>query len=122
MAAVAFSMFLSVGPAHADALSDCQQQLLSGQIDLNGYLACLAAINSTTSSSVNTGSGNNNNNRNVVPVSSSTTSGSLPTTGSNSGRFVGIGAALIVLGGAALYGATRNRRENETVTEAPSEE
>ena len=37
--------------------------------------------------------------------------GNLPVTGSDNGFLVGIGAALIVVGAAAVYGATRSRRE-----------
>lgn len=43
-------------------------------------------------------------------ISGTTTSGSLPRTGSDSGRLIGIGAGLIVLGGAAVYGSLRSRR------------
>lgn len=106
---------LSVQPAQADTLQECQQKLMSGQITLDEYLVCISGGTTTTTSggptsSVNTGSQGASAGRTVSPVSSSTTSGSLPTTGSSSGRFVGAGAALIVLGGAALYGATRNRK------------
>ena len=38
-------------------------------------------------------------------------SGNLPVTGSDSGFLVGIGAAMIVVGAAAVYGATRSRRQ-----------
>lgn len=105
--------------AQADTLAECQQKLMDGTYDLNQYLQCIAN-SSTTSSSVYNTSGNNNNasGRTVTPVSSTTT-GYLPTTGSSSGRFVGIGAALIVLGGAALYGATRSKREGAPAAEVP---
>jgi len=43
-------------------------------------------------------------------ITGTTTSGSLPRTGSDSGRLIGIGAGLIVLGGAAVYGSLRSRR------------
>ena len=43
-------------------------------------------------------------------VTSSTISGSLPTTGSDNGRLIAIGAALVVLGGAAVFGSVRARR------------
>lgn len=42
-------------------------------------------------------------------VTGTTTGGSLPVTGSDSGRLIGIGAGLIVLGAAAVYGARRSR-------------
>jgi len=128
------ALMFSSSAAHADAMSDCikaaQDALLNGTVDLNGYLAQLAvcgqttSTNSSTTSSINNGNGNVNSGvaSRVVPVSSTTTTGSLPTTGSNSGRFVGVGAALIVLGGAALYGATRNRRETSATESGPSEE
>lgn len=40
----------------------------------------------------------------------STISGSLPTTGSDNGKLIAFGAALIVLGGAAVFGSARARR------------
>ena len=46
--------------------------------------------------------------------SGTTTSGSLPRTGSDSGRLIGIGAGLIVLGGAAVYGSLRSRRSAQS--------
>ena len=48
----------------------------------------------------------------IVVVSSTTTgtSGSLPVTGSDSGRMVALGAALVLLGGAAVFGSMRARR------------
>jgi hypothetical protein len=47
----------------------------------------------------------------VVSTSSgSTSSGTLPTTGSDNGRLVAMGAALMVLGAAAVFGSTRARR------------
>ncbi len=46
----------------------------------------------------------------VVSSSSSSSSGSLPTTGSDNGKLVAIGAALMVLGAAAVFGSTRARR------------
>ncbi len=42
-------------------------------------------------------------------ITGTTTGGSLPVTGSDSGRLIGIGAGLIVLGAAAVYGARRSR-------------
>ena len=41
--------------------------------------------------------------------------GTLPRTGSDSGRLVGLAAALIVIGAAAVYGATRGRRQGSEV-------
>ncbi len=38
--------------------------------------------------------------------------GNLPRTGSDTGRLVGLGAALIVIGAAAVYGALRTRNES----------
>lgn len=46
----------------------------------------------------------------AIEVTCTTTTGTLPTTGSDSGRMIAIGAALIVLGGAAIFGSTRTRR------------
>lgn len=124
-AAVALSLFLATAaPARADALADCQQKLLSGELDITGYLACVAAISASTTTTSTTpppGGGGSTGNRSVSPVGSTTAAGALPTTGSSSGRFVGVGAALIVLGGAALYGATRNRRETEAPGASPVE-
>jgi hypothetical protein len=93
-AVAALSLFLSASPARADTLEACQQQLLSGSLDINGYLACIAAVNASQSSG-------------VTPVAAT---GNLPITGNNTGRLVGLGGALIVLGGAARYGSVRARR------------
>jgi LPXTG-motif cell wall-anchored protein len=46
----------------------------------------------------------------VTPTAPPSTTGTLPVTGSDSGRLIGIGAGLIVLGGAAVYGSLRSRR------------
>ncbi len=47
----------------------------------------------------------------VVSTSSgSSSSGTLPTTGSDNGKLVAMGAALMVLGAAAVFGSTRARR------------
>src|SRR4051812_11577833 len=107
MCAAVLAVMFSASAAHADTLAECQQKLLSGQLDLQGYLACISPTTTQqtstnpTTSATNNGNVNSGNASRVVPVSSTTTTGSLPTTGSNSGRFVGVGAALIVLGGAA---------------------
>jgi len=47
---------------------------------------------------------------NTPPTATSTTVGTLPVTGSSStGPLVGVGAALLVMGAAAVYGARRSR-------------
>lgn len=118
LATIALSVLLiTAAPARADTLAECQQKLLSGELDLTGYVACVSALNASTTTTAGASSAG----RTVSPVGSTTASGSLPTTGSSSGRYVGVGAALIVLGGAALYGATRNRRETEAAIESPAE-
>jgi LPXTG-motif cell wall-anchored protein len=76
-------------------------------IDLEQYLACItptteapttvtAVVQQNTAVQRPTGSGG-------------TGSGSLPRTGSDTGRLFAIGVALLVLGGAAVYGSTRAR-------------
>jgi len=42
---------------------------------------------------------------------SSTATGTLPRTGSDVGQYVGLGLALVALGGAAVYGARRDRQK-----------
>jgi len=46
----------------------------------------------------------------AIQVVSPTTTGTLPTTGSDNGKLIAMGAALVVLGGAAVFGSTRARR------------
>lgn len=46
----------------------------------------------------------------AITVVAAPTTGTLPTTGSDTGRMIAIGAALLVLGGAAIFGSTRVRR------------
>jgi LPXTG-motif cell wall-anchored protein len=46
----------------------------------------------------------------IQVVSPAPTTGTLPTTGSDSGKLIAMGAALVVLGGAAIFGSTRARR------------
>lgn len=121
------AVMFSATTAQADTLQECQQKLLSGQLDLQGYLACISPTttqqtSTNPTSSINNGNVNSGQASRVIPVSSTTTTGSLPTTGSNSGRYVGVGAALIVLGGAALYGATRSRRETPATETGTSDE
>jgi len=45
-----------------------------------------------------------------ITVVSATPTGTLPTTGTENGRLIAMGAALVVLGGAAIFGSTRARR------------
>ena len=45
-----------------------------------------------------------------TPATTTTTAGTLPTTGSDTGRLLAVGGALILLGGAALFGLLRSRR------------
>lgn len=58
------------------------------------------------------GNNNNNNGNNNGGNSGGGGSGSLPNTGFGAGKLVTIGAALVVIGSAALYGAVRARRTN----------
>ena len=87
LAAVLFLSFAltSSSQAHADArcpLSDFRNP--DGSLDTTAYLACVQGTGST--------------------------SGNLPRTGSSdTGQLVGLGAALVVLGGAAVYGSRRFR-------------
>lgn len=46
----------------------------------------------------------------VVNPSTTSQSGALPVTGSDNGRTIAIGAALVVLGGAAVFGSAKARR------------
>jgi LPXTG-motif cell wall-anchored protein len=46
----------------------------------------------------------------IQVVSPAPSTGTLPTTGSDSGKLIAMGAALVVLGGAAVFGSTRARR------------
>lgn len=122
-----FALALSASNAQADTLEECQQKLMSGQLDLQGYLACISPT-TTVAPGPNPTSSNNSGNNNagsgnagrVYPVSSTSTSGALPTTGSSSGRFVAVGAALIVLGGAAIYGAAQSRRRSAVSEAGPT--
>jgi LPXTG-motif cell wall-anchored protein len=45
-----------------------------------------------------------------VEQATTTSTGTLPTTGSDSGKLIAMGAALVLLGGAAIFGSTRARR------------
>ena len=80
--------------AHADArcpISDFRNA--DGSLDTTAYLACVQGT-----------SGNQ--------------SGNLPRTGSSdTGQLVGLGAALVVLGGAAVYGSRRFRSGETPVDE-----
>lgn len=103
--------------AQADTLAECQAKLLNGQIDLNQYLAC--PIGPPTSQISTTASVAPTNVVRTTIVftaspltSTSSTNGTLPVTGTNDGRLVAVGAALLVLGSAATYGATARRRRD----------
>lgn len=48
----------------------------------------------------------------VLSVTISATGGTLPRTGSDLGQYVGLGVALIALGGAAVWGSRRERGKN----------
>ncbi len=87
--------FMSAGTAHADArcpLGNFRNP--DGSLDVTAYLAC---VNGTTASN---GEGN------------------LPRTGSSdTGQLVGLGAALVVLGGAAVYGSRKFRSHEAPPTD-----
>ena len=93
LGAIAFS----ATPANASAacrLSDYRNA--DGTLDTTSYLACVAAENGTNGT-----------------VGSTTTSGTLPTTGSDSGQMLGLAAVLIVLGVGATVGARKFRTASD---------
>jgi len=69
----------------------------------------IVLVSSTTTSAIGGGAGSGGSGNNSGGGSGSGGAGSLPNTGSNTGRMVTLGSALIVIGGAALYGSLRNR-------------
>ena len=87
LGAIAFS----ASPANASAacrLSDFRNA--DGTLDTTSYLACVAAENGTSGGAT-------------------TSTGTLPTTGSDSGQMLGLAAVLIVLGVGATAGARKFR-------------
>ena len=105
------TLWLCTG-APADTLSECAAKLLSGEIDLQGYLICDPGGPTTSSAAASPANATRTTIvRTVSPLSStSTANGSLPVTGARDAQLVAIGAALLVLGSAAVYGATNRRR------------
>lgn len=108
---------LSTSPASAQT-PDCP---FDG--DLQKYLECLAGttvpttdttISPTSTAVSSTVSGGGGGGGGAGAGGGSGGSGTLPQTGSDSGRLMGIGVALLVLGGAALYGSSRARRSEAT--------
>ena len=95
LGAIAFS----ATPANASAacrLSDFRNA--DGTLDTTSYLACVAAENGTA------GGG------------ATTTTGTLPTTGSDSGQMLGLAAVLIVLGVGATAGARKFRTNTDPLS------
>jgi len=92
------AMAFTAAPAGASAacrISDYRNA--DGTLDTTSYLACVAAENGRN------GGG------------ATTTSGTLPTTGSDSGQMLGLAAVLIVLGVGATVGARKFRSASDGV-------
>jgi LPXTG-motif cell wall-anchored protein len=92
------AMAFSASPASADArcrLSDFRNA--DGTLDTTSYLACVAAANGTNT------------------AGTTTATGTLPTTGSDSGQMLGLATVLIVLGVGATVGAKKFRTATDTI-------
>ncbi len=98
--AVAGVMFLGLGASAAGAQS-ADECVLDG--DLQAYLDCLAG-----------GAGGNTDpdGPDVIPANTDANAGSLARTGSDVGSLVGIGSALVILGGATVYGVRQRRSDS----------
>jgi hypothetical protein len=94
--AVAGVMVFGLGASGAGAQS-ADECVFDG--DLESYLACVAGAGAE-----NEGEGPD------VIAANVDTSGSLARTGSDVGSLVGIGSALVILGGAMVYGVRQRRQ------------
>jgi hypothetical protein len=93
--AVAGAMLFGLGAATAGAQSS-DECVFDG--DLQSYLDCLAG-----------GVGQDPDDPNVIPANTAA-GDDLARTGSDVGSMVGIGSALVILGGATVYGVRQRRR------------
>lgn len=105
LVATLFLFGLASGTAQAQSADECT--LDDG---IEAYLACLAGGGGSEEPGGGEGTGGGENDGGSVTVTSADT---LPRTGSDVGSMVGIGSALVILGGAAVYGV-RQRRSAES--------
>jgi hypothetical protein len=94
--AVAGVVFFGFGTASAGA-QGADECVFDG--DLQSYLDCLAG-----------GVENPPDGPDVIDANTNADGGELARTGSDVGSMVGIGSALVILGGATVYGARQRRR------------
>ena len=111
MLAVAFLGVMGAAPTGAQTPTTECTAVYDG--DLEKYLADLALCGASTETSADssttstTASGRSSSSG---TSSSGTGSSTLPTTGSNTAPLLAVGGALVLVGGAAVYGSTRVRR------------
>lgn len=103
VAAVSLVLFSGVGAGVAGAQTASECNLDAG---VEAYLECVA-----NAGAAQDGDGTGGANAVTVKVTDANT---LPRTGSDVGSLVGIGTALVLLGGAAVFGVRQRRQSTES--------
>lgn len=108
--AIAFFGVIGAAPTGAQTPTTACTAVFDG--DLEKYLADLALCGASTETSAESTTSTTASGRSSSSGTSSSGTGSstLPTTGSNTAPLLAVGGALVLVGGAAVYGSTRVRR------------